>query len=101
MALTRNEKKIIRLNEELERLTQRIKEDTMRRAAIEKEISQLESEALSSFLKTNNIPINEELFKNLAITKRIVDNGYTADDLEQLFGVDNKSITEEAVNEKK
>ena len=100
MALTRTEKRIAKLREENERLTKRIKEDTLQKANNEKEIHRLESEALTSFLKANDMMINDELFRNLAITKKIVENGYTTNDLEQLFEV-NSAMQEESTDENK
>lgn len=86
---SRNEKKLAKLREKFDELTRRIKEDTQERAKLEKEIEMLESAEITAFIKKNSMVVNEELLQQLAIVNHASKSGYTAEDMKQLFDLNN------------
>lgn len=93
MGQTRNEKKIANLRERVTVLTRRIKADTQEKADLEKEIERLEAAEITSFMKKNGINPTSDFMKQLALTQRLADNGYSAEDMEQLFELKDTSKT--------
>ncbi|MBQ8515028.1 MAG: hypothetical protein IJ496_06500 [Ruminococcus sp.] len=85
MAQSRNEKKLEKLRIRYAELTQRIKEDTQERAQIEHDIEMLEAAAITSFMKANKIIPDKDFMSRLALTQKLVNSGYSSEEMEQLF----------------
>ena len=96
-------KKLEKLIAKSEELEKKIKQNSDKKAQLDKEIEQARAGELMKFLGENAIPFGEILFRMLVIVKKAMDCGFSADDLEKIIELKKMmvSVKSEDENEKK
>ena len=70
-----------------EELDKKIRQETKRKADIQKQIEALKAQEIINFMRDNEIVYNDDFFAMLGLLKNAADSGLTADGIRKILGL--------------